>query len=263
MVIKTTSQQPGEQPKRSFGFNGWPYLVIISVALGLMMKSGCAESSAPAPPAPPESAAEISDPAPNGELVSTSLEVLQKPQEPATSEGEKQKSEKSDATPESSKHELDEKSNPGVLGQASRFLEQAKNKTGQTASGASRWVQERMGGAADAGTQTADEMWEWANQTYDSLKSQGLTTAKDTSDWLSQDWKNIESWEYKIVTLAGTDEEMTRELNALGTVGWECFNSEIRDDGRRFYFKKPKFSYLRQLPFKDVIKLVPMMNQGN
>jgi hypothetical protein len=65
----------------------------------------------------------------------------------------------------------------------------------------------------------------------------------------------MDSWEYAIVELAGDDGEVGIKLNELGKKGWECFH--IKDT--KYYFKKPSHSYLRSLPFKDVIKLVPLM----
>jgi hypothetical protein len=150
----------------------------------------------------------------------------------------------------------------GVLGKAGELLKKATAQGGQTAKGAGQWVQEQLGGAADAGGKTAEETWAWANETFEMLKAKGLTTASNTSEWLGQDWSNMESWEYKIVTLGDTDEGLTNTLNELGKLGWECFETETRLDGTRFFFKKPTFSYLRQMPFKDLIKLAPLMNNG-
>jgi len=151
---------------------------------------------------------------------------------------------------------------PGVLDKAGDLLKKATAKGGQTAKGAGKWVQDKWGSAADAGDQSAEETWNWANETFEMLKSKGLTTASDTSQWLEEDWSNMESWEYKVVTLGDTDEGLTKTLNELGKQGWECFETENKTDGTRFYFKKRTFSYLRHLPFKDLIKLAPLMNNG-
>ena len=150
----------------------------------------------------------------------------------------------------------------GVLNKATELFEKAKTTSGNTASEASQWVQETLGSAAKTGDQTADEAWKWANETFESLKAQGLTSATSTSQWLGQDWQNMESWQYKLITVSGNDEEIAAQLNKLGSSGWECFDTSETTDGTRFYLKKPTFSYLRHLPFKDVIKLVPMMNNG-
>lgn len=210
-----------------------------------MFEFGCSDSSATRTGQPDSaSTSEVS-------------KVAKKPAAPALTLNEND-------LPQDAQDESTEETESGVLGKASKLFEKAKSKTGESASGASQWVQDKIGGAADAGSQTADDTWKWANETFDSLKAQGLTTATDTSEWLGQDWNNMESWQYKVITLAGTDEELTEQLNAIGKNGWECFNTEAKNEGTfRFYLKKPTFSYLRQLPFKDVIKLVPMMNNGD
>lgn len=216
--------------------------IAVLIGCGTMLGSGCADSNAAKPPIQP---AEKESPAANSNLAATTYAP------PATV---------ANNDPQDVQDETTDKPASGVLGTASKLLEKAKSKGGSTASGASKWVQDKISGATEAGNQSADETLEWANQTYDSLKSQGLTTAKSTSEWLGQDWSNMESWEYKVITLAGTDDELAEKLNAFGKQGWECFNTEAKSEGTRFYLKKPTFSYLRQLPFKDVIKLIPMMN---
>ena len=218
--------------------------IAVLIGCGTMLDSGCADSNAAKPPTPP---AEKESPAANSNVTT----INNAPPAPVENDDPQEGQEETKQEPES-----------GVLGTAGKLLEQAKSKSGSTAAGASKWVQDKLSGAAEAGNDTVDDTWEWANDTYDSLKSQGLTTAKSTSEWLGQDWNNMESWEYKVVTLGGTDDELAGELNALGKQGWECFHTEAKTPGIRFYLKKPTFSYLRQLPFKDVIKLVPLMNNG-
>ena len=220
--------------------------VFSCVALGILMSTGCVDSEAAKTPIEPVRLESLP--------ANTSVEAISKVASTSIENTDSQEVQE----------ETKEDSASGVLGAASKLLEQAKSKGGSTASGASKWVQDKINGAADAGNQSADETWDWANETFESLKSQGLTTAKSTSEWLGQDWNNMESWEYKVITLAGTDEKLAQQLNKFGKQGWDCFNTEANAEGTRFYFKKPIFSYLRQLPFKDVIKLVPMMNnEGN
>ena len=156
-------------------------------------------------------------------------------------------------------NESQETEEDGVLGRAARIFNKAKSKSGDTASDASQWVQEKLSGAADAGGQTADDTLKWANETFESLKSNGLTSAKNTSEWLGQDYTNMYYWEYKVITIGGRDEQLAAKLNEFGKLGWNCFNVETTTSGTRFYFKKQTFSYMRHLPFKDIIKLVPAM----
>lgn len=150
-----------------------------------------------------------------------------------------------------------------VLSKAGKMVGDAASKSVKSASDAGQWVQEKLGDATKTGSQSASDTWEWANETFESLKSQGLTSAQTTSQWLGQDWKNMESWQYQIVVLDGEPTEVAKKLNEFGEQGWECFEvTETGPSSTKFYLKKPTFSYLRQLPFKDVIKLVPLMNAG-
>ena len=147
----------------------------------------------------------------------------------------------------------------GMLEAAGDFLKKAKSGTGATAMGAKDWVQKKIGDAATASGESASDAMGWANDTFESLKESGLTNAENTSQWLTQDWKNMQSWEYKSMVLEVTgDVSADDQLNRLGAQGWECFHV----DSGTFYFKKPADSYLRHLPFRDVIKLVPLLQQA-
>lgn len=163
----------------------------------------------------------------------------------------------------SSERDADSAGDESVLTQAGKLVGDAASKSVKSAAEAGQWVQETLGDATKTGTKSAAETWGWANETFESLKSQGLTSAQSTSQWLGQDWKNMESWQYQIVVLDGEPADVARKLNELGEQGWECFEvTDLTSTSTKFYLKKPTFSYLRQLPFKDVIKLVPLMNAG-
>lgn len=147
---------------------------------------------------------------------------------------------------------------------AGDLLHQATDATGETAMGAKDWVQDKIGAASGASSAAAQDTLQWATDTFESLKSQGLTTASDTSEWLSQDWKNMESWEYTILSFSDvSDEQKTNELNSHGKNGWECYHVSDAGSAQKFYLKKRKESFLRHLPFKDFIKLVPLMQHAN
>ena len=172
---------------------------------------------------------------------------------------------KSDVSPKQSteKPVTDNGEDDSVLSKAGKMVGDAASKSVKSASDAGQWVQETLGDATKTGTKSAADTWEWANETFESLKAQGLTSAQSTSQWLGQDWKNMESWQYQIVILEGEPADVAKKLNELGEQGWECFEvTDLTSTSTKFYLKKPTFSYLRQLPFKDVIKLVPLMNAG-
>lgn len=125
---------------------------------------------------------------------------------------------------------------------------------------AGSWLTNAWQGASDSSSQITNGSLKWADKTFNRLKDQGLTTAESTGDWLTDDWRNMESWEYKIVQAKLIpNDELEAELNRLGQKGWECFSIS---QGQMF-FKKPRESYLRRLPFKDLLRLAPLLNQGN
>ncbi len=147
----------------------------------------------------------------------------------------------------------------GVLDAAADLLGKAKSSGGN----AGNWVKDRLGEAANAGGSTAQETLDWANQTYQSLKQQGLTTASSTSEWVSEDWNKMGAWEYKVIQLGSEPERVEKTLNELGLERWECFHiAAAEGSGQTFYFKKPARSYLKNIPFKDMIRLVPLLDDG-
>ena len=226
----------------------------------LLVTSGCLTSILFCPAcdsAPPSSSVASSPTSPTSSQVSSELE------RPQTQPGElvqDNSSPGSPATTTSSTQERESKStdsepSPSLLGRASELLGQAKDGT----SNAGRWVQDQLGAAADSTGSAAQGTVDWANDTFQYLKEQGMTSASSTSEWLANDWNNMESWEYKIVPIRElNNEELEQTLNERGKEGWECFS--INDT--RMILKRQKESYLRRLPFRDLIKLAPLLNQG-
>lgn len=149
------------------------------------------------------------------------------------------------------------KAKPGLLDRASGLLQRAKQKGGQSAKSANDWVQDKIKDATGTASDSSEEAMKWANGMYESLKAKGMTNASDTSEWLSNDWNNMESWEYKVISCESLDnQQLEDKLNQLGEQGWECFDTS----GDRLMLKKPRESYLRRLPFKDLLQLAPLIN---
>lgn len=146
---------------------------------------------------------------------------------------------------------------PGLLDRASGLLERAKQQSGQSAKSANDWVQDKIKSATGTAGDSTEEAMTWANGMFESLKAKGMTNASDTTEWLSNDWNNMESWEYKVISSESLDnQQLEDKLNLLGEQGWECFDIA----GERLMLKKPRESYLRRLPFKDLLQLAPLIN---
>ena len=122
--------------------------------------------------------------------------------------------------------------------------------------------------ASDATSQTADDTMDWVNEMYKSLSDRGLTSANNAGDWVAQDWNAINAWEYKVVNvdhkqIAENPEVLSEQLNENGKHRWECFHVSDVNSGTIFYMKRQKKSYLRNIPLKDMMKLIPLLDNDD
>lgn len=153
-----------------------------------------------------------------------------------------------------------EDSTESSLGDAVAGLLQKAKATAPTLDGTKKWFSD----TGEATGQTADDTLKWVNDTYKSLSDRGLTTAKDAGDWVSEDWNSIGAWEYKVVLLENKTEKKDRvspeqTLNEHGKLRWECFHVSDGPSGVTFFMKRQKKSYLKNMPLRDVLKLVPLL----
>lgn len=156
----------------------------------------------------------------------------------------------------------DDKGGGGLFGKARDLYDKGK-KAADMSNKAQKWLSDAIdeSGAADAGEDAMD----WANKMFKSLKDQGLTTAGDAQEWLSEDLKNMNGFQYKVIRITTTDspEKMEKELNQLGSNGWECFHVSENKSNQTMFFKKAKNSYLKKLPVRDMLRLIPLMGGGD
>lgn len=151
-----------------------------------------------------------------------------------------------------------------ALEKAAELLKNAKFSGGDSAEQATQWMQDVLGDATESGGASAQDALDWTNEMYESLKEQGLTTAGSTTEWLSDDWNKMGTWQYKVIVLGDlSPDEMESKLNELGAQRWECFHVTSSANGQTMYFKKHARSYLKHVPLKDMMKLIPLMDSGN
>ena len=129
-------------------------------------------------------------------------------------------------------------------------------------------VKKIINDAGDATGQTADDTMNWVNEMYKSLSDRGLTTAKSAGDWVSEDWNAINAWEYKVVNveskqIADNPEVLSETLNESGKHRWECFHVSDGTSGTTFFMKRQKKSYLKNIPLKDMMKLIPLLDNDD
>ena len=168
------------------------------------------------------------------------------------------------AEPAAAKIQEQEKESKGLFGKARDLYDKSKKVT-EMSNKAQQWLSDTIDetGAADAGEDAMD----WANNMFKSLKDQGLTTAGTAQEWLSEDLKNMNGFQYKVIRLTASDspEKLEKELNQLGSSGWECFHVSENSSTQKqtMFFKKAKNSYLKKLPVRDMLRLIPLMGGGD
>ena len=155
-------------------------------------------------------------------------------------------------------------SEKATLQKAAELLRQASSSGGRSAQQATQWMQDVLGDAAESGGATAQDTMRWTNEMYQSLKDRGLTTANSATEWVSEDWNRMGAWEYKVVVLESMSAaEMEGKLNELGAQRWECFHVIPTGEWQTLYFKKLARSYLKNVPLKDMLKMIPLLDTGN
>jgi len=144
-----------------------------------------------------------------------------------------------------------------------RLYEQAKSSGATAATSASDWLGELYDDANEMRIGATDSSLEWIEDSYAEAQRTGETSATSARDWVTGDLSRIGAWEYKTLVLP-TDrpEEIAIELNKLGADRWECFWVDRQVTDATFYFKKPGRSYLRNIPARELFRLLPLLPGG-
>ncbi len=145
------------------------------------------------------------------------------------------------------------------------LYEQAKETGATNANSVKQWVGETLEQSVTSSEATAEQSTEWVIDQFDRAKSAGETTATSARDWVMQDIQRMGSWQYTNVSIptSAHPEEITKKLNELGVKRWECFLVDTDESKKTFYFKRNERSYLKQIPARDLLKLVPMLGGGD
>jgi len=82
-------------------------------------------------------------------------------------------------------------------------------------------------------------------------------TSTDIYKWIQEDIKNINTWEYRVVTLPrGNDKALEGALNKLGNERWQIVSVFPKKDKLTFVLKRPPKSYLKAIPMKNLLKIL-------
>ena len=93
---------------------------------------------------------------------------------------------------------------------------------------------------------------------YEKAKEAGEQVPKDVYEWVKQELQSIGDWEYLVTDIQISDSrEVQKRLNELGAERWECIWIHSSEGKASFIFKRPVRSYLKNIPFSQMMKLVP------
>lgn len=154
-----------------------------------------------------------------------------------------------------------ETANPTFYEQLQHYYEQAKESGATTTSSAAHWFAEQYELTTKSASETASSATTWVTDLYSSAVESGETTAGNAKDWVVDDISKIGTWQYKVVLVGASARAMEEKLNKLGAERWEAFSVKEVPTSRGSFLislKRPHRSYLRQLPAKDLLKLVPL-----
>lgn len=98
---------------------------------------------------------------------------------------------------------------------------------------------------------------------YEKAKDSGETVPEDISEWVQEDIERMWTWEYRVLEVEeGKPLALEEELNALGKERWECSMVSSPASQLTLLCKRQAKSYLKLIPFKDVLRLVPIGEGG-
>ncbi len=152
---------------------------------------------------------------------------------------------------------------PDSWDRVTELFDKAKESGQTTAESTSDWIAELYGQTRDASGKAADDANEWIQKMYEQAKNRGETSASNAKEWVSEDLGKMGAWEYKTFAMSASDLAATeKKLNEMGDQRWECFLIQHHEDTYTMFFKRQQRSYLRQVPAKDLIRLLPLMGLG-
>ena len=149
-----------------------------------------------------------------------------------------------------------DKPKKGFLDKASDLLDQAKSSGKGGSESAKEWLGDKLKQATEKTNNTTEDSVQWAFDMYESLKEKGLTQSESAKEWLAEDFKSMGAWEYKVEMILVAEAE--KKLNELGDQRWECF--QVKDN--TYFFKRQKQSFLKAIPLRDLMQLIPLMTDG-
>jgi hypothetical protein len=151
-------------------------------------------------------------------------------------------------------------STSGYLDQLKGLAGMAKDSSGSTLDAVSKYIGETYNSATNMGENLSSSV-EWAQKTYEALKANGMTTATTASQWMAEEMKKAKTWEYKVVSVAGSAGDMEFQLNSLGAEGWECFGTTEIAGAKAILCKRRPISMLSSIPVDRALIMMKMLKE--
>ena len=151
----------------------------------------------------------------------------------------------------------------GLLDMANKILDKVESESDE-AKKAKEWMNDKFGGESGGESFIPEDAAKWAADAFGKLKDKGMTTAANPSEWLKEDIRNMNALKYKIVKVSLDDlDALEDQLNKMGQLKWDCFHVAEKGGDTILFFKKEKRSILKNIPVRDMMKLVPLMGNGD
>ncbi len=99
---------------------------------------------------------------------------------------------------------------------------------------------------------------------YTQAKETGEEVPANAYEWAKGDLEAAGDWEYKVIRLASDSATETEAvLNRWGEDGWQCFWVQTQENGIVLFFKRQRVSQIRNLPFAEMLRLLPILGDGS
>ena len=145
-----------------------------------------------------------------------------------------------------------------------RLYEKAKSSGQTSAKSAKAWLAELYGEATSKGGSATTDTAQWIVELYNKAKESGETTAANSKEWLAEDIAKMGTWQYMTLVMdVANPTAIEAELNKLGSQRWECFWVDRQGERTTFYLKKASRSFIRQLPLRQLLLLLPLLSIGS
>ena len=151
---------------------------------------------------------------------------------------------------------------PNFYEQLHRYYERAKDSGTTTANSAAHWFADQYERTSKSASETTGDASNWISELYQKAANAGETNAKSVKDWVVEDISKIGTWQYKVIKIGKTPNFVEGVLNRLGAQRWEAFavGAGPQPTSTLVYLRRPHRSYLRQLPAKDLVRLLPLLH---